>query len=290
VHRSVTLRHACLERGARHLCRHWRRPTDDWGGLGVSLHGSGRHHPRRLRRGRLRRRDGRGWRLGRRRRGRLLDRRRSRRRRWQGLRCRSGRRRGGRWEDGGPPRREQFEWVDVPVLADPDTEMDVRALVLGVAGRTRVGDDVALRDGHALAHAKRSEMRQRRLVSVARRDRDRETVRRHLAGEGDFTRCGRTDRRRIAQVDVDPAMLARRVRVVRDRERPQNGPVRGPRPRERRRRRRVRPGKSDEPADDDPRCHSREHGSTVARVIGEGNAIDSLVTESLGTARSAPRR
>jgi hypothetical protein len=61
---------------------------------------------------------------------------------------------------GGTPRREQRERVDVPVFADAHSEVDVRNRVLGLAGRTRLGDRVALADASALLHEQRAKVGQ----------------------------------------------------------------------------------------------------------------------------------
>ena len=93
-------------------------------------------------------------------------------------------------EVGGTPRRKQAEWVDVRVLADPNAEMDVRNRVLCIARRPGIRDRVSLGDDGALPDAHGSQMRERRLVSVAGDDRDREPVGRNLPGERHLAGCG----------------------------------------------------------------------------------------------------
>jgi hypothetical protein len=137
---------------------------------------------------------------------------------------------------GGTPRREQGERVDVPVIADAHSEMDVGNRMLGLAGRPGGGDRVALGDARALLDKERAEVRERNAVAVLGRDRDREPVRRHGSGERDLPRGGRADERRASELDVDPSVLAGRVLVVADRVPAENRSVSGPRPRRRHRR------------------------------------------------------
>jgi hypothetical protein len=100
--------------------------------------------------------------------------------------------------------------------------MDVWDSVLGLAGRACVREDVAFRDGRPSSHAQRTEMRQRHL-GVADGDCDREPARRNLARERDLARDRRPYRRRVAERDVDAAVLAGGVRVGTDGEATQHG-------------------------------------------------------------------
>ena len=95
--------------GGRPRCRRGSRWLGCGNGLGGRCSRSGRRHrSRRARRHRRRRR---------------------------GLRKRRGRRLGCRRRGGSTPRRKEFEWVDVALAsADPDTEMNVREVVLCLAG------------------------------------------------------------------------------------------------------------------------------------------------------------
>jgi hypothetical protein len=136
---------------------------------------------------------------------------------------------------GGTPRREQGERVDVPVLADTHSEMDVGNGMLGLPGRPGSGDRVALGDARASLDLERAEVGQRRAVAVFGRDRDGEPVRRYGAGERDLAGGGRADERRASELDVDPAVLTGRVLVVADRVPAENRSVGGPRPRRRHR-------------------------------------------------------
>jgi hypothetical protein len=138
---------------------------------------------------------------------------------------------------GDTPRREQGERVDVPVLADTHSEMDVGNGMLGLAGRSGSGDRIALGDARAPLDVECTEVGQRRAVAVVGRDRDGEPMRRHGAGERDLARGGRADERRASELDVDPAVLTGRVLVVADRVLAENRSVGGPRPRRRHRRR-----------------------------------------------------
>ena len=97
---------------------------------------------------------------------------------------------------GGSARRKQFEWVDVALArADPDTEMNVREVVLRLARRARLCDDIALHHAGTAPDAEGSQMSEGRLV-VARRDGHGEPVRRHPSGKCDFTGNRRSYRRR----------------------------------------------------------------------------------------------
>jgi hypothetical protein len=203
-----------------------RGGSDRWSGHGSRC----RHARRRLarHRGAVSRRRGRCG--GGRRRG---ARSRSRSRRRGGFRSRSRRRRGRRWcRRGCRTGREQRGGIDVRVaVAAPDAEMDVRRVVLWLAGRPGGGDRRSLGHDLAAAHAQWAEMRQRRLVPVARRDGHGEPVRRHRPGEGDLARRGCAHSGRVSERDVDASMLPARVRVVAERERAEDVAVRRPAPR-----------------------------------------------------------
>jgi hypothetical protein len=224
-----------LPGGAR--VRHGHRPTGDAG------------------RGSRRRR------LGRRRR---TDRRQDgRRRRRRGLgRSRCGRRRG-HWQRGDGPRRKHGQGVDVR-LVHAHAEVDVRDLVLAHPGEAGLGDRVSLLDERTALRKQRAEMRQRDLVPVRGRDRDREPVRRHLARERHLARRGSADDVRGADGDVDAAVLPSRIRIVAEREAPEHLALDGPRPGARLMRGDQGPGERDEERRRRPSCPMREHGSSVA--------------------------
>ena len=209
-----------------------------------------------------------------------------------GLRRWGGRHRGCRGRAGDTPRREQAEWVDVRVaVGDPDAKVDVGRLVLSVTGRPGLGDRISLADRVALSDAQVSEMRERGFVAVGGLDRDREAVSGDLAREGHLARGRRPNGRRRADRDVEAAVLAGRVLVTAHGELSEHRAVCRPGPCPRRMRaqseRSRQPGRD---ADCPSRCPESEHGATVARSRRGGNAIDRLVTESVGRACSSTLR
>jgi len=164
-------------------------------------------------------------RLGRRR-GRL-GRDRSRRRRRSGRR----RRRGGR-------RRQEGERVEVALLVRgrANAEMHVRPCLLGRSGRADRPDPIALGHHRALRHRERAEVREGDREPVGGQDRDALPARGHDPGERHLTAGGRNDGRPGRRADVDPAVLARGIRMRRvEREPGQDRPGGGPGPRPRRR-------------------------------------------------------
>jgi hypothetical protein len=151
--------------------------------------------------------------------------------------------------------------------------MDVGALVLGVARRPDGRDRVSLGEARALPDLQRPEMRQRRLVPVARRDRDGEPVRRYLPGEGHLAGNRGPHHPGGTGGDVDPAVLAGGVLVVDDGERAQDPTLRRPRPGESRRSLGQRAGERHEREQEPSGCPSCEHAATVASVGAAGNAV-----------------
>ena len=121
-------------------------------------------------------------------------------------------------------------------VTDADSEMHVGSRVLGLAGRTGVGDWSPLLHVVALVHKKRAEMRERRFVPVRGHDRHRPAVRRYRAGERDLARARRPHLPSPDDPDVDSPVLTRSVGIVAQGELAQDGPVRGPRPGNRTRR------------------------------------------------------
>ena len=189
---------------------------------------------------------------------------RSHRRRGRGLRKWCGRRLGCRGRAGSTARRKQFEWVDVALArADPDTEMNVREVVLRLARRARLCDDIALHHTGTAPDAEGSQMSERRLV-VARRDGHGEPVRRHPSCKCDLTGNRRSYRRRGTEGDVDASMLPGGVGVAADREPAQHGAVDRPRPRHCRRPCDERQDERGAEAHHPSRCPPSEHPSTVA--------------------------
>jgi hypothetical protein len=191
--------------------------------------------------GGIRRRFGRGWRRGcRGGLGRGCGC--ARRRRWSSrsrCRCRCGsgcgrrgRRRRRRSRPGCRARRQEATGIDVCLgFSHPDAEMHVRLVVFSDAGWPRLRDRISLGDAGTTLDEQRAEVSERRFVPVGRRDGDRETVCRHLPGEGDLAGDGRMNRATVRHSDVDSPVLAACVRVVSERELPEYGPVGGPVPR-----------------------------------------------------------
>jgi hypothetical protein len=173
-----------------------RRPSDDLNAGGVGLLDDGL---RRRRRGGRRRRRRLG--LGDHRRGR----RRRRRRRGRRRRLRSGLSGGlrGRRARAGRQERKRVE-IALRIRGHPDSE---------VHGRPRRRNGRSLADGRSLHDAERAQVRQRDRVSVGRLDRQRHAAARHRAGEADGAGGRRRDRLTLHCADLDPAALARGVRV-----------------------------------------------------------------------------
>lgn len=101
--------------------------------------------------------------------------------------------------------------------------MHVGSCVLRLARRARLCDDIAFRHVRAAPDRDRTDVRERRLGAVGRRDRDRQAVRGHLAGERHLAGYRGSDDVCFADGDVDAAMLARGVLVVTDRELAKHG-------------------------------------------------------------------
>ena len=202
-----------------------------------------------------------------------------------------GRRRGCRWRAGGSPRRKERERIDVRVtVADANPEVDVGHVVLRVSGWSGLGDGVSLLHARTAPDPERPEVGERCLVTVARGDRDGQAVSRDLPCERHLPCHRRPHCARVANGDVDTTVLPSGVLVLPEGKLPQDGPVDrpGPCPRARgddectdhRAENRHRP----------PRCPSSEHRSKVARGRAGRNAVDELVTESRGRARSSRSR
>ena len=141
--------------------------------------------------------------------------------------------------------------------------MDVSDLVLGVAARAAGSDRVALRNSCTTPDDQLSEVCERRLVPVGRRDRDGQTVsrhcarERHLAGNRRANGTGSAGPVVVAERDVDASVLPGCVLVVADMETLENGAVRGPRPRPARRRTGEPADDRNERPDDEARCPFR---------------------------------
>ncbi len=197
---------------------------------------SGRGRRRRAGRGR---RIGRGCRIGRRSRSRGRSRSRSRSRR-------RGRRRRGLRRVGS--HGEESQRVDVSLLLrrDADAEVDVGLRQLGLVGRADSPHRGALRDCQPLRDAYRPEVRHRHRVAARRLDRDDEAVVRDLPDEGHASGGGCPDVRAVLTGDVDAAVLTRGIGIRPERERPEHGAVRRPRP---------RAGRAREPERQQHDCH-----------------------------------
>ena len=235
--------------------------------------GRGRSNRSRARLGRGRR-GGRRRRHGcRRRRGSRVygGRRRSRqgRRSWarSGARRRSRRRKRRRTRG---PRRKQRCRIDVfLVSAGADAEVHVGSCVLRLARRARLCDDIAFGHVRAAPDRDRTDVRERRLEAVGRRDRDRQAVRGHLAGKRHLTGYRGSNDVCSADRDVDATMLARGVLVVTDRELTKHGAVDRPCPGMRGRGVGKRDHRKRERGDRERCCPRSEHGSRLARAATE---------------------
>jgi len=133
----------------------------------------------------------------------------------------------------------------------------VRDVVFGDARRPGLRDRLAFLEDVAVSHEQRAEMREGRLVTARRDDRDRGSVRRDLPRERDLPGRRGADDRRAVEGDVDPAMLSARVWVVADGVTAQHGTVGRPRPRKRVGRRQEHPADCRERDNDQSRCLSR---------------------------------
>jgi hypothetical protein len=102
--------------------------------------------------------------------------------------------------------------------------------MLCLSRRPRIGDELAFVDVDASPHAQCAEVGERGLV-LARVDGDGQPVGRYGAGKRHLARDGCTNSARLAQSDVDAAMLARGVRVGNHVELEKKGTVGGPGPR-----------------------------------------------------------
>ena len=135
-----------------------------------------------------------------------------------------------------PDHRQERERVEIPLRVGrgADPEMDVRDVDLRRPARTDRADHRALPHRRAARDRDRAEMRQRDREPVGGVDRDRLAARRNRPREAHRPRGGRAHRRARGRADVDPAVLAARVRVrVVEREPLDDRAVHGPGPRSR---------------------------------------------------------
>jgi hypothetical protein len=158
-----------------------------------------------------------------------------RRRRNLGRRLLTGRRRPDRRDLGDGQQQERIQ-VPVRLRSPPHAEVNIRHGQLHNAARPDGSDEVALRDGRPAPHGGRAEMQERDRVAVLRLERNGSAAHGDGADEGDDS--GRRGEHGCARwsADVDPAMLARRIRIVSEQERPQNRSLHRPGPTQSRRR------------------------------------------------------
>ena len=141
--------------------------------------------------------------------------------------------------------------------------MNVSDLVLGVTAWTTGSDRVALRNSRSTLDDQLSEVCERRLVPVGRRDRDGKTMSRNRSRECHFARNRRANGAGspgpgiVAEGDVDASVLPGCVVVVADMETLENGAVDGPRPRPARRRAGEPADNGNERSDREARCPCR---------------------------------
>lgn len=132
--------------------------------------------------------------------------------------------------------------------------MDVRDVVFGVAGRTRLGYGSPFCDVLAALDEECAEMGQRDLVPAPGGDRDREAVRGDPPGECNLPGHRSANDARFAQSDVDTTVLSAGVGVIAERERAEDVAVGRPRPGLRARRGGEHPPERECHADGTPCC------------------------------------
>jgi len=164
--------------------------------------------------------------------------------------------------------------------------MDVRLGPFRISSRPDRAHDLAFANRSAHRKADRSEVNQGHRVAVLRTDRQTKPLARQVACEGDDSGRRSAHAGSSRSPDVDPAMLAARIRVVPCDERPQHRPLDRPAPRSRAR----DLGEGDEQ-------HGREHDENVARFENHaqaryrvGRLLSNLITGRLGRACSEPGR
>ena len=111
--------------------------------------------------------------------------------------------------------------------------MDRRLRPLGLAARTGRADDVALADLSPDGHPDRAQVDERHRPAILGSDRQAETLSRQSSGERDHSARGGMDVRARGRSDVEPTVLAARIRIAVGDERPQHRPVDRPGPRRR---------------------------------------------------------
>jgi hypothetical protein len=150
-----------------------------------------------------------------------------RRSRGRGRRLDLPRRRGRR------PRRQEEQRIEITlrIVGLADAEIDVRLGQLDIAARPDRSNGIAFSDLDALLDPVGAEMNERDRVAVLRLNRHGLATFRHRPGEGHDPSRGSAHGRSRRRADVDPPVLARRVRVVAVEGEPaQDRPVDGPSP------------------------------------------------------------
>jgi hypothetical protein len=133
------------------------------------------------------------------------------------------------------PGRQKRQRIDVAVgvRREADAQIDIRFRPLGLAARADRADDVALADLSPDRHPDRTQVDERDRPAVLGSDRQAEALSRQSSGERDHPTRGGTNIRARGSSDVDPSVLATRIRIAAGDERPQHRPVDRPGPRRR---------------------------------------------------------
>lgn len=141
----------------------------------------------------------------------------------------AGRRRSARRNLGVGQEQERIQ-VAVRLGAPPHAEIDVGHRQLHHATGTYGADEIALPHRRPASHGDRAQMQERDRVPVLRLERDRPAPHRDGPGEGDHP--GRRGQHGCARwsADVDPAMLASRIRIVAEQEGSQHRALHRPGP------------------------------------------------------------
>lgn len=129
-------------------------------------------------------------------------------------------------------RRKQGQWVDVAlgIGGQPNTEVHVGPVHLGLPARPDRAHCRAFCDPLALPHADRAEVDKRHRVAVVALDGDRKPVLGDASCERHEPRCRRAHLGVRLPANVDTAVLAGSVGVGAEHEEPQDGPVGRPGP------------------------------------------------------------
>jgi hypothetical protein len=128
--------------------------------------------------------------------------------------------------------RQEPERIDVPLglARPPDSKVHVRHRDFGDAARPDAADDLALGDRLPAVDGRRSEMQQRQGPAVRCSNRDGHAVRRQRPGVRDHTGGWSGNAFAPTRSNVDAAMLATRIRILSEHERPHDGPADRPAP------------------------------------------------------------